>query len=206
MRPGGFDQTQNLPRKKKVGSQPPCFALVGVPSRLTWTNNRLIQPLCCNLQGLCHPPAPRHHIEVAGQIRYPGHGEVVPGIASVNNCHLVTDPHTKESRGFAFVTMDTNEGAERCIKYLNRSVLEGRLITVQKAKRSRGRTPTPGKYQGPTDRRGNDRNMRRSRSHSPRRRYDRKFDHRDGRRGRSPSPYGRRTDDHSSRRRHGDRS
>lgn len=42
------------------------------------------------------------------------------------------DPHSKESRGFGFVTMDTNEGAERCIKYLNRSVLEGRLITVEK--------------------------------------------------------------------------
>ncbi|KHG02619.1 Scaffold attachment factor B2 [Gossypium arboreum] len=50
----------------------------------------------------------------------------------VLECHLVTDPHTKESRGFAFVTMETVEGAERCIKYLNRSVLEGRLITVEK--------------------------------------------------------------------------
>ncbi|KAK6130081.1 hypothetical protein DH2020_036208 [Rehmannia glutinosa] len=138
----------------------------------------------------------------------PGNNLYVTGLSSrvTESMLCMLYPHTKESRGFAFVTMDTNEGAERCIKYLNRSVLEGRLITVQKAKRSRGRTPTPGKYQGPTDRRGNDRNMRRSRSHSPRRRYDRKFDHRDGRRGRSPSPYGRRTDDHSFRRRHGDRS
>lgn len=44
----------------------------------------------------------------------------------------MTDPHTRESRGFGFVTMETNEGAERCIKYLNRSVFEGRLITVEK--------------------------------------------------------------------------
>ena len=50
----------------------------------------------------------------------------------VVECHLVTDPRTRESRGFAFVTMETVEGAERCIKYLNRSVLEGRLITVEK--------------------------------------------------------------------------
>ncbi|KAF7113213.1 hypothetical protein RHSIM_RhsimUnG0149200 [Rhododendron simsii] len=49
----------------------------------------------------------------------------------VTECQLVTDPHTKESRGFAFVTMETNEDAERCIKHLNRSVLEGRLITVE---------------------------------------------------------------------------
>ncbi|KAI8546313.1 hypothetical protein RHMOL_Rhmol07G0107000 [Rhododendron molle] len=66
----------------------------------------------------------------------------------VTDCHLVTDPRTKESRGFAFVTMETNEDANRCIKYLNRSVLEGRLITVDKAKRRRGRTPTPGRYHG----------------------------------------------------------
>lgn len=42
------------------------------------------------------------------------------------------DPRTRESRGFGFVTMETVEGADRCIKYLNRSVLEGRLITVEK--------------------------------------------------------------------------
>lgn len=46
--------------------------------------------------------------------------------------HLVVDPWTRESRGFGFVTMATNEEAERCIKYLNRSVLEGRVITVEK--------------------------------------------------------------------------
>ncbi|CAL5442591.1 unnamed protein product [Camellia sinensis] len=71
----------------------------------------------------------------------------------VTECHLVTDPRTKESRGFAFVTMETVEDAERCIKYLNHSVLEGRLITVEKAKRKRGRTPTPGRYQGLRDKR-----------------------------------------------------
>ncbi|XP_066351089.1 serine/arginine-rich splicing factor SR45a-like [Miscanthus floridulus] len=66
----------------------------------------------------------------------------------VKNCHVVLDPRTKESRGFAFVTMDTLEDARRCIKYLHRTVLEGRLVTVEKAKRTRERTPTPGKYCG----------------------------------------------------------
>lgn len=47
-------------------------------------------------------------------------------------CHLVIDPHTMESRGFGFVTMETVEDADQCIKQLNRSVLEGRLITVEK--------------------------------------------------------------------------
>ncbi|KAK2664119.1 hypothetical protein Ddye_002693 [Dipteronia dyeriana] len=106
----------------------------------------------------------------------------------VTECQLVTDPRTKESRGFAFVTMETVEGAERCIKYLNRSVLEGRLVTVEKAKRKRGRTPTPGRYHGLKDKRGQGR--RRSRSYSPRRNQDRDPYSKD-RRGRSRSPYGR---------------
>ncbi|XP_070667690.1 uncharacterized protein [Malus domestica] len=50
--------------------------------------------------------------------------------------------------------METVENAERCIKYLDRSVLQGRLVTVEKAKRKRGRTPNPGRYQGLRDKRG----------------------------------------------------
>jgi transformer-2 protein len=50
----------------------------------------------------------------------------------VLECRLVLDPRTRESRGFGFVTMDQLEDAERCIKYLNRSTLEGRMITVEK--------------------------------------------------------------------------
>ncbi|CAK9218602.1 unnamed protein product [Sphagnum troendelagicum] len=66
----------------------------------------------------------------------------------VTECRLVVDPRTRESRGFGFVTMETAEDADRCIKYLNRSTLEGRIITVEKAKRRRARTPTPGEYLG----------------------------------------------------------
>ncbi|KAK4356005.1 hypothetical protein RND71_024976 [Anisodus tanguticus] len=66
----------------------------------------------------------------------------------VEDVHLVLDPWTRESRGFGFVTMSSLDEADRCIKYLNRSVLEGRVITVEKARRRRGRTPTPGKYLG----------------------------------------------------------
>ncbi|KAJ8490297.1 hypothetical protein OPV22_012018 [Ensete ventricosum] len=50
----------------------------------------------------------------------------------VVGCHLVVEPRTHASRGFAFVTMDTMEDAERCIKYLNQSIMEGRCITVEK--------------------------------------------------------------------------
>ncbi|BBH08069.1 RNA-binding family protein with RRM/RBD/RNP motifs [Prunus dulcis] len=66
----------------------------------------------------------------------------------VASCFLVVEPRTRISRGFAFVTMDSVEDAERCIKHLNQSVLEGRYITVERSRRKRPRTPTPGHYLG----------------------------------------------------------
>ncbi|KAI4327794.1 hypothetical protein L6164_020214 [Bauhinia variegata] len=66
----------------------------------------------------------------------------------VASCFLVVEPRTNISRGFAFVTMDAVEGANRCIKYLNQSVLQGRYITVERSRRKRARTPTPGHYLG----------------------------------------------------------
>ncbi|GJV41094.1 serine/arginine-rich splicing factor SR45A isoform X2 [Tanacetum coccineum] len=66
----------------------------------------------------------------------------------VEDIHLVMDPRTRESRGFGFVSMSNVKEADRCIKYLDGSVLEGRVITVEKARRRRGRTPTPGRYLG----------------------------------------------------------
>lgn len=50
----------------------------------------------------------------------------------VTDVHLVVDPWTRESRGFGFITMATMEDANRCIKYLDGSILEGRVITVEK--------------------------------------------------------------------------
>ncbi|KAL2902652.1 Serine/arginine-rich splicing factor SR45a [Bienertia sinuspersici] len=116
-------------------------------------------------------PPPRHSQSGSPEdVSNPGNNLYVTGLSTrvsnsdleeffsqegkVRECCLVTDPRTKESRGFAFVTMETREQAERCIKNLNRSVLEGRLVTVEKAKRSRGRTPTPGRYQGVRKERG----------------------------------------------------
>ncbi|KAL7082027.1 hypothetical protein ACP275_14G075200 [Erythranthe tilingii] len=104
----------------------------------------------------------------------------------VENVHLVIDPRTRESRGFGFVTMSTLEEADRCIKYLDRTVFEGRVITVEKAKRGRGRTPTPGRYLGLKTVRGGG---RRSPSYSP---YSRSRSPSRGRsrsRSRSYSPY-----------------
>ncbi|CAE6526764.1 unnamed protein product [Rhizoctonia solani] len=61
---------------------------------------------------------------------------------------VVYDPHSRESRGFAFVTMDNVEAAEAAIAGLHNAELAGKPLTVEKARRGRARTPTPGKYLG----------------------------------------------------------
>nr|GMC93354.1 serine/arginine-rich splicing factor SR45a [Ipomoea batatas]GMC94840.1 serine/arginine-rich splicing factor SR45a [Ipomoea batatas]GMC96897.1 serine/arginine-rich splicing factor SR45a [Ipomoea batatas]GMD00784.1 serine/arginine-rich splicing factor SR45a [Ipomoea batatas]GMD11671.1 serine/arginine-rich splicing factor SR45a [Ipomoea batatas] len=50
--------------------------------------------------------------------------------------------------------MDNDDDASRCVKHLNQSVLEGRYITVEKSRRKRARTPTPGHYLGLKSSRG----------------------------------------------------
>ncbi|KAJ9615565.1 hypothetical protein H2200_001640 [Cladophialophora chaetospira] len=70
----------------------------------------------------------------------------------VENCSIMLDPHTKESRGFGFVKMVTNEQAEAAKEALQGEVIEGRTLSIEKARRARPRTPTPGKYFGPPKR------------------------------------------------------
>ena len=80
------------------------------------------------------------------------------------------DPHTRDSRGFGFVTMETPEEADAAIAALNGTEFMGRTISIEKvrtrvqihwslyanshkkARRGRARTPTPGKYYGPPKR------------------------------------------------------
>lgn len=74
----------------------------------------------------------------------------------VKSVFLVVEPRSRVSRGFAFITMDSLEDANRCIKHLDQSVLEGRYITVERSRRKRPRTPTPGHYLGLKSARGGD--------------------------------------------------
>ncbi len=67
------------------------------------------------------------------QTLFAEHGE----IASVN---LITDRYSGRSRGFAFVEMATEEGAQAAISALNGKPLDGREIRVEKAK-SQGERP-----------------------------------------------------------------
>jgi transformer-2 protein len=44
------------------------------------------------------------------------------------------DPHTRESRGFGFVTMESAEEAEAAITALNATDLMGKAMTVEKVR------------------------------------------------------------------------
>ncbi|KAJ3149329.1 hypothetical protein HDU86_006964 [Geranomyces michiganensis] len=67
------------------------------------------------------------------------------------------DPHSQESRGFAFVSFELPEDADNARMAINGKVeLDGKVITVELAKRGRARGPTPGRYYGPPYRRDYD--------------------------------------------------
>ncbi|KAL0019504.1 hypothetical protein WJX79_009325 [Trebouxia sp. C0005] len=66
----------------------------------------------------------------------------------VTESRIVSDPRTYESRGFGFVGYATEQEQDDAIRYLDDSNLQGRAIRVEKAKRARPRTPTPGSYRG----------------------------------------------------------
>ncbi|KAG7086225.1 hypothetical protein E1B28_002195 [Marasmius oreades] len=67
----------------------------------------------------------------------------------VQKAQVVYDPHTRESRGFGFVTMESPEEAIAAMTFFNATEVMGKVITVERARRGRARTPTPGKYYGP---------------------------------------------------------
>jgi len=70
----------------------------------------------------------------------------------VEKAQIMRDPHTKESRGFGFVKMVTSEQADAAKEGLQGESIEGRTLSIEKARRARPRTPTPGKYFGPPKR------------------------------------------------------
>jgi transformer-2 protein len=70
----------------------------------------------------------------------------------VEKAQIMRDPHTKESRGFGFVKMVTSDQAEAAKEGLQGEEIDGRTLSIEKARRARPRTPTPGKYFGPPKR------------------------------------------------------
>lgn len=71
---------------------------------------------------------------------------------TVTHCQIMLDPHTRESRGFGFVQMSATEEADAAREALTGENYAGRILSVERARRARPRTPTPGKYFGPEKR------------------------------------------------------
>ncbi len=62
----------------------------------------------------------------------------------VTEVNLMQDRTTGKSRGFAFVTMATKEGADAAIQALNGKDLKGRALTVNEARPREPRTVSSG--------------------------------------------------------------
>jgi len=78
-------------------------------------------------------------------------------IGRVQKAQVMRDPHTHESRGFGFVTMESAAEADAAIAALNGQDFLGKVLAIEKARRGRARTPTPGRYYGPPKRHERDR-------------------------------------------------
>jgi RNA recognition motif-containing protein len=59
-------------------------------------------------------------------------------LGNVTDVHLVIDRDSGRSRGFAFVTMGTNEEAQNAIQLMNGAQLDGRSLRVNEAEERRG--------------------------------------------------------------------
>lgn len=78
--------------------------------------------------------------------------EVFGKYGEVEKSSIMLDPHTRESRGFGFVKFVLAEHADAAREALQGFELSGRTLNIERARRSRPRTPTPGKYYGPPKR------------------------------------------------------
>mmetsp|Transcript_26874 Transcript_26874/g.45983 ORF Transcript_26874/g.45983 Transcript_26874/m.45983 type:complete len:239 (-) Transcript_26874:246-962(-) len=111
---------------------------------------------------------------------------------NVVSCSIPRDPHTRQGRGFGFVSFDNEESADNAAREFNE---DG--IRIERSYRDKPRDSTPGKYLG-RDRGGRDYGRRDrgpyDRSYDRYDRYDRNYDrrYRDDRYERRPydRPYG----------------
>ena len=66
----------------------------------------------------------------------------------VNEVNVIMDKMTGRPRGFAFVTMNTQEGADAAIQKLNGTEWRGRALTVNEARPREERSAGRGGYGG----------------------------------------------------------
>ncbi|MCO5588560.1 hypothetical protein L7F22_042517 [Adiantum nelumboides] len=97
---------------------------------------------------------PGNNLHVSGVGHRVTDRELEEAFAKFGRAQVMYDPHSREPRGFAFVTMADADAAEAAISGMTGVELMGRTLSVQKARRGRARTPTPGRYFGPPKGRG----------------------------------------------------
>ena len=97
----------------------------------------------------------------------------------IEKIKIIREPLSNDSRGFAFITFESNKIAKDIIDKFDNSDFRGNIIKIEISKRSRPYKPTPGVYLGPKndrrrfDRRDYYRRRYRSRSRSRSRSYRR---------------------------------
>lgn len=97
-----------------------------------------------------HNPGNNLHVSgLSGRVEERDLEDAFSKYGRVQKAQVMRDPHTKDPRGFGFVTMETPEEAEAATSALNATELGGKVISIEKARRGRARTPTPGMYHGP---------------------------------------------------------
>ena len=102
---------------------------------------------------------------------------------TVTSCNIITDPITKVSRGFGFVSLETAEEADKAISAIDGSLIQEQVVKVEKSRRKGGHRSTPGTYFGPNSGRERDRggdrerggDYRRRRSPSNEYKYNRRY-------------------------------
>ena len=74
--------------------------------------------------------------------------ELFSQAGTVQEVSLMQDKFTGKSRGFAFVTMSSDEDAQNAISKLNGQTVEGRALTVNEARPREPRPPGGGGGRG----------------------------------------------------------
>lgn len=76
-----------------------------------------------------------------GNLDYEVDGDDLKGIfeeyGNVAEAKVITDKFSGRSKGFGFVTMESNTDAQRAIEELNNATLENRQIVVNEAREKR---------------------------------------------------------------------
>ncbi|CRG99576.1 RNA-binding protein, putative [Plasmodium relictum] len=74
--------------------------------------------------------------------------DIFEKFGNIEKCYVISNPITRESRNFGFVTFNSSHEAHNALSKANKMEVEGRIINVEIAKRNEPHEPTPGEYKG----------------------------------------------------------